>query len=583
MLTPALRRSAAAMSTLTLSVAGLVLATAPTAQAASFSSTTAISVPSPQSCTTQDKADVYPSTIAVSGLDPVISDVDVTVNFAANNQGNLAKLRLLVVSPSGAKTVLIHRASNSSVGTPSAGGSYTFDDEASGPLPTVEGTSPVQLPASASYQPTNAYNGTPSCNMASGTAFPSPAPGAITGSPSKTLAAIDGTNPNGDWKLFATSVDNNAGGLVAPIAISGWSLNVTAGPAQDFTTGPSVTVSGTAQVNKVLTANVTDPTPSTGVTYTYQWQRVDNGTTTNVGSNSKTYTAVSADREKTLRVVVTAAKLGYNSASATSSETGPVALGDPVPIGMTTINGTAQVGTALTCANPTAPVTFAWTNVTESAARAATASYTPTIDDLGDVLRCTVTRTVDGFAPGSSSADTAAVAPGTFTVEAPVITGSAAIGQTLSCATTTTGDTVSYSWTRTGSAAVIATTAAYTVKPVDGGKKLTCRASVARTGYSTANASTSTATVAPLKPVVKLSKATIARGGKVVISGDKLTPGAKYSIKIGSKVVKTGTVPASGKVSFTATIAKTAAKGTATVTVATTGPSASGTAKLKIT
>ena len=71
------------------------------------------------------------------------------------------------------------------------------------------------------------------------------------------------------------------------------------------------TISGTPQVGNDLTANtsgITDPNGLDGVSYTYQWIRVDDdgmSNPTNVGSNSTTYTLVADDEDQKLKVKIT--------------------------------------------------------------------------------------------------------------------------------------------------------------------------------------------------------------------------------------------------------------------------------------
>ena len=85
----------------------------------------------------------------------------------------------------------------------------TFDDEAAGDLPrTIFGPLPP-----GSYRPTN-YDDDHGPDV-----FPPPAPN-TTGAAS--LAAFDGTDPNGTWRLFA--VDDDDGALTR--IDGGWSLDI---------------------------------------------------------------------------------------------------------------------------------------------------------------------------------------------------------------------------------------------------------------------------------------------------------------------------------------------------------------------
>ena len=82
-------------------------------------------------------------------------------------------------------------------------------------------------------------------------------------------------------------------------------VNVTA--VNDAATGLP-TISGTARVGETLTASTTgieDVDGLTGVSYTYQWVRVDNGTDSDIASaTSSTYTLVDDDLGKTVKVEV---------------------------------------------------------------------------------------------------------------------------------------------------------------------------------------------------------------------------------------------------------------------------------------
>ncbi|SEO61107.1 Ig-like domain (group 2), partial [Lysinibacillus fusiformis] len=85
------------------------------------------------------------------------------------------------------------------------------------------------------------------------------------------------------------------------------------------TVNPTVTISGTTEVGRMLTADTTAPT---GASITYQWQRSNaNGTFEDIaGATSSTYTLIPADATQFIRVIVTANDSGY-SATTTSEPT----------------------------------------------------------------------------------------------------------------------------------------------------------------------------------------------------------------------------------------------------------------------
>jgi acid phosphatase type 7 len=95
------------------------------------------------------------------------------------------------------------------------------------------------------------------------------------------------------------------------------------------------TISGTAQQGQTLTANRGTWTGSPTPTYTYQWRRCDatGGACADIsGATATSYTLISTDVGKTIRVVVTATN-SVGSSSATSAQTAVVttgSTGDPV-------------------------------------------------------------------------------------------------------------------------------------------------------------------------------------------------------------------------------------------------------------
>jgi hypothetical protein len=145
----------------------------------------------------------YPSTISVSGEQGTVVKARVTLSDV---QGGAARdLDVLLVGPGGG-TILFSDIC-------SAGGfipdfvheTFTFDDDASAPIPDVC-PSP---PPSGTYKPGN-YDTSDN--------FPGISPPYPLG-----LANVRGTNPNGNWGLYA--VDDS---YPDPVTINGgWSLDLT--------------------------------------------------------------------------------------------------------------------------------------------------------------------------------------------------------------------------------------------------------------------------------------------------------------------------------------------------------------------
>ena len=124
-----------------------------------------------------------------------------------------------------------------------------------------------------------------------------------------------------------------------------------AAPQPDRPATGQPTISGTAQVGEMLTANtsgIADADGLTNVPYSYQWLGDD---TDIAGATSSTYTLVAGDEGRTIKVRVTVTDDAENETTLTSAATNAVAAA-PQPnssaTGLPTISGTVQVGETLT-------------------------------------------------------------------------------------------------------------------------------------------------------------------------------------------------------------------------------------------
>ncbi len=151
------------------------------------------------SSTVPSKASIYPSTIAVAGLNGSVTKVSVTLSNLAHTQP--VGLDILLVSPAGQKVMLMSDAGGP---TNLTSVRLDFDDSAATVIP--DRTAPV----TGTYRPTD---------YQPGETMISPAP---AGPYATTLSAFNGSNPNGDWSLY---INNDAisefGRLV------GWGLQIT--------------------------------------------------------------------------------------------------------------------------------------------------------------------------------------------------------------------------------------------------------------------------------------------------------------------------------------------------------------------
>ena len=248
---------------------------------------------------------------------------------------------------------------------------------------------------------------------------------------------------------------------------SHWSstLTVAAGgaaptPANEAPTGLPV-ITGTVRVGETLTADtsgISDGNGLTGVSYTYQWMRNDGNSDTNItGATGQSYTLTDDDLNKAIKVSVTFTDDDGYTATLTSAATGSVARpDDQTPSGLPTITGTARVGETLSAdtsgisdGNGLTGVsyTYQWirndgntdTNITGATGQ----TYTLTGDDQGNTVKVSVTFTDDdNYTATLSSAATGSVArpPNEAPTGLPAITGTAAVGWTLSADTSGISD-----------------------------------------------------------------------------------------------------------------------------------------------
>lgn len=271
------RRRIETAGALLLSVVMLGGVMATPAGATPFPNTAAITIPAGAPGTTTGPAAPYPSAITASGLQGVITDVNVTLVGATHTYPD--DIDVLLVGPFGQTVVLM---SDTGAGFGITNLTLTFDDAAAASLPDT-----TQI-AAGTYKPTQGVT----CNTC-GFNGGAPAP---TGPYGTTFAGFNGTDPNGTWNLYV--YDDN-GGDVGSLS-GGWSLDVT-------TNAPTVTsftpTSGTAGTSVTITG--TNFTGATAVTF---------------GGVASTSTAVNSPTQITATVPP-------------SAKTGPIAVTGPAGTG----------------------------------------------------------------------------------------------------------------------------------------------------------------------------------------------------------------------------------------------------------
>jgi hypothetical protein len=184
-----------------------------------------------------------------------------------------------------------------------------------------------------------------------------------------------------------------------------------------------------------------------------------------------------------------------------------------------TVAGTAVVGGTLVADagtwTPAASFTYSWLRAGSAISGATNATYVVTTADLGAQLSVKVTGSKAGYTTVTvSSANTSAVAAGAFTATpVPTISGTAAVGSTLTAAAGTWAPTPSsftWAWYRDGVAISGATASTYTLVAADSGHTVTVKATAHLTGYADTTTTSAGSSVQP---------GTFASVGAVTVSG----------------------------------------------------------------
>ena len=309
------------------------------------------------------------------------------------------------------------------------------------------------------------------------------------------------------------------------------------------------TIGGTVQVDQTLTAvtkGITDADGLTNVLYSYQWIRTDGGTDTDIaGEMNSTYTLVSADVGKAIKVKVSFTDDANNAESLTSAATGAVVAAAPPAntpaTGLPTISGTAQVGETLTADTlgiedddgiDNAAFAYQWLADDAEINGATAATYTLVAADEGKAIKVQVSFTDDaGNNEELTSVATGAVAaaptPNSPATGTPTITGTAQVGEILTADTSGIADedglnnaSFAYQWLADDAAIGDATASTYTVLSGDEGKVIKIQVSFTDDADNEESlTSAATAAVAPRPPLTaQISQAPSSHDGNIAFT-----------------------------------------------------------------
>lgn len=260
-------------------------------------------------------------------------------------------------------------------------------------------------------------------------------------------------------RVQATNADGTTG------ATSNFTTVVTiAAPAN--TSAPSI--SGTEDEGSTLTC---DPGlwTNAGSTFAYQWRRCNSGGTSCVNipaATSPTYLLTSDDVGGTVRCVVSTSNL-TGTTSATSAASGVIdsaAVAPPANTVLPAVTGTAAQGSTLTTDDGTwsgspSAYSYQWQRSATAAGSsfsnitgATSDTYVLTSSDVGRRIRCRVTALNAGGSTTASSGYTDVIlSTAPVNTVAPAITGTATVGQALTCDTgtwTNSPTAYAYQWRR---------------------------------------------------------------------------------------------------------------------------------------
>lgn len=330
-----------------------------------------------------------------------------------------------------------------------------------------------------------------------------------------TVVVTDGTALKLDTDYTVTYQNNVNAGTATAVVTGKWNYDGTVN--KNFTidkaslTALTPTISGTAQVGKVLTANLEGVADSE---LTYQWKR---GGTDISSATARTYLLTTADSNKEITVVVTANPSGNYTGTTQASEAVSVekqAISGTVTI--TEMNNTGTAGTidegdtltAITTGiTPAATFTYQWYRDSEAIDSATSATYTVTAADADKTLKVVVTATGDFQGEVEASVEVGkAVLTGTPTISG--ASSPAAVGDVLTASFATSPEGTDYAvvWLRDGEPIPGAEGTTYTLTAEDQGKTISVKI-VGKGTYTgeVVSAGVTVPAAVPAKPALRLS------------------------------------------------------------------------------
>ena len=251
---------------------------------------------------------------------------------------------------------------------------------------------------------------------------------------------------------------------------------------------PRPTISGTARYGHTLVADPGVWGPGE-VALRYRWYRSGAAIS---GATDPSYQLAVADVGHRLQVRVTGSKPGFPSVSKYSSQTPVIAAAGLTSTPKPTINGTAQVGQALTVDSGTwgpgtVTLSYRWYRSGTPISGADHATYTPVAADVDETIKVRVTGSKSGYTSVSRYSDeTAAVIKGILASVVPHITGLAKVGHRIYAAPGDWGPEpvqFTYAWYRGPAPIAGAHGSSYLLTAADLGHQFRVRVTGSKDGY----------------------------------------------------------------------------------------------------
>jgi hypothetical protein len=289
------------------------------------------------------------------------------------------------------------------------------------------------------------------------------------------------------------------------------------------------TISGQANKGQTLTAasGTWDGTPPP--TFAYQWLRCSSGggSCSSISSaTTQTYTLVSADVGKTIRVQVTATNAAGSSQVVSAQTAVVISATAPANTALPTLSGSPILATQLTVSNgtwsgtPAPTFKYQWQRCDANGNNCAdingatNQTYTLASADVGNKVLAIVTATNSAGTAAKSTAPSASVTAPPLSTVKPVVTGTAMVGQTLTTnAGTWTGSptpTFGFQWGRCDTAGNNctdiggATSPTYTLTAADANHRLKARVTANNSaGSQSADSAVTAVIAAPVPPSVR--------------------------------------------------------------------------------